>query len=209
MLGGVKSFVSIQQLIKFCCQELELLLQALNFEPGFQFKNDVAYMHFLNRVHEGELKLRSRGLWDVPHPWLNILVPSSRILDFDQGVFKSILKHNNSVGPILIYATNRSKWDPRMSAVTPEEQVFYSIGLLRSDMDQWKYLEEQNKEILRFCDRAGIRYKQYLPHYTTPSEWMKHFGPKWDLFVERKMRYDPRALLSPGQRIFTPSYAQQ
>ncbi|WOL03001.1 cytokinin dehydrogenase 6-like [Canna indica] len=192
-------------------QEVELLLKDLNFIPGFQFKNDVTYMHFLNRVREGELKLHSRGLWDVPHPWLNILVPSSRILDFDQGVFKTILKqNNNSVGPILIYATNRSKWDQRMSAVVPDEQVFYSVGLLRSGtVDDWKYLEEQNKEILRFCDEAAMSYKQYLPHYTNKADWMKHFGHKWDLFVERKMRYDPKALLSPGQRIFVSSFAQR
>ncbi|KAG6508708.1 cytokinin dehydrogenase 5-like [Zingiber officinale] len=195
-------------------EAIQLLLGDLRFEPGFQFKTDVAYVSFLNRVREGEVKLQSRGLWDVPHPWLNILVPRSRIVDFDQGVFKSILKHsssnNNSVGPILIYATNRDKWNQRTSAVIPDEQVFYSVGILRSGSgdDDRKDLEQQNKEILDFCDQAGINYKQYLPHYTGTSDWMKHFGAKWSLFVERKMRYDPRALLSPGQQIFTSSYSQ-
>ncbi|RZR77210.1 hypothetical protein BHM03_00002221 [Ensete ventricosum] len=101
-----------------------------------------------------------------------------------------------------------SAWDRRTSAVVPDEEVFYAIGLLRSGMDGWKNLEEQNEETLRFCDDAGISYKQYLPHYTSLADWRKHFGAKWDVFVERKMRYDPRALLSPGQRIFTSSFAQ-
>lgn len=190
---------------------MKLLLGDLRFEPGFQFKTDVTYMSFLNRVREGEVKLQSRGLWDVPHPWLNILVPRSRIVDFDRGVFKNILKRsdNNSVGPILIYATNRGKWNQRTSAVIPDEQVFYSIGILRSGSgDDWKNLEQQNKEILDFCDKVGIGYKQYLPHYTSTSDWMKHFGEKWSLFVERKMRYDPKTLLAPGQQIFTSSYSQ-
>ncbi|RRT42675.1 hypothetical protein B296_00053792 [Ensete ventricosum] len=101
-----------------------------------------------------------------------------------------------------------SAWDRRTSAVVPDEEVFYAIGLLRSGMDGWKNLEEQNEETLRFCDDARISYKQYLPHYTSLADWRKHFGAKWDVFVERKMRYDPRALLSPGQRIFTSSFAQ-
>ncbi|CAL9750510.1 unnamed protein product [Musa acuminata subsp. burmannicoides] len=189
-------------------QELRSVVDDLRYLPGFEFRNDVSYMHFLNRVREGETKLQSRGLWNVPHPWLNMLIPRSRILEFDRGVFKSILKHNNSVGPILICAMNRNKWDQRTSAVVPDEEVFYAIGLLRSGMDGWKNLEEQNEEILRFCDDAGISYRQYLPHYTSLADWRKHFGAKWDVFVERKMRYDPRALLSPGQRIFTSSFAQ-
>lgn len=85
------------------------MVDDLRYLPGFEFRNDVSYMHFLNRVREGETKLQSRGLWNVPHPWLNMLIPRSRILEFDRGVFKSILKHNNSVGPILICAMNRNK----------------------------------------------------------------------------------------------------
>ncbi|RRT43367.1 hypothetical protein B296_00036542 [Ensete ventricosum] len=175
----------------------------LSFVPGFAFANDVSYMGFLDRVHTGELKLRSMGLWDVPHPWLNIFVPKSRIRDFEIGVFKGILKPNNSMGPVLIYPLKKNKY---MSAVIPDEEIFYSIGLLRSAiMGDWEHLDDQNDEILRFCRREGIEYKQYLPHYTAQTDWMKHFGLKWNAFVELKRRYDPKLLLSPGQRIFTSS----
>ncbi|XP_026662638.1 cytokinin dehydrogenase 6-like [Phoenix dactylifera] len=188
-------------------QELEWLLEGLSFMPGFAFTNDVTYIRFLNRVRDGELKLRSQGLWNVPHPWLNIFVPRSRIIDFDRGVFKSILRHDNSTGPILIYPMDRNKWDRRMSAVIPDEEIFYSIGLLRSGVHAWERLENQNKEILHFCNQAGISHKQYLPHYTTQADWMEHFGSKWETIVERKRRYDPKSLLSPGQQIFTSSMA--
>ncbi|KAH7657477.1 cytokinin dehydrogenase protein [Dioscorea alata] len=186
-------------------QEVELLLQDLSFLPGFSFTHDVSYLHFLDRVHHGELKLRAKGLWDVPHPWLNFFVPKSRIQDINLGVFNAILKNNNSMGPILIYPVNKNKWDERMSAVIPEEEIFYSIGLLRSGLHDLEYLEKQNKEILHFCDQQGIRFKQYLPRYSTQAEWMNHFGSKWDAFVQMKMKYDPRAILSPGQGIFTSS----
>ncbi|KAA8523254.1 hypothetical protein F0562_009677 [Nyssa sinensis] len=185
-------------------EELQVLFKGLSFLSGFIFKRDVSYVDFLNRVRSGELKLQSKGLWEVPHPWLNLFVPKSRIMDFNEGVFVDIInKQNKTTGPILVYPLNRNKWDDRMSAVIPDEDTSYSIGLLHSSGDNgWEDLDEQNNEILQFCDKVGIKAKQYLPHYRTKEEWMNHFGSKWDIFQERKAQFDPKMILSPGQRIF-------
>ncbi|XP_038716240.1 cytokinin dehydrogenase 5-like [Tripterygium wilfordii] len=189
-------------------QEVEYLLKKLNFIPTSVFSTDLPYVDFLDRVHKAELKLRSKNLWNVPHPWLNLFVPKSRIGDFDKGVFKGILGNNKTSGPILIYPMNKNKWDRRSSAVTPDEDVFYLVAFLRSALDDGEetrileYLTNQNRQILRFCDDAGIKVKQYLPHYTTRQEWMEHFGDKWELFSQRKMEFDPRFILASGQRIF-------
>ncbi|XP_077252495.1 cytokinin dehydrogenase 5-like [Tasmannia lanceolata] len=191
-------------------QEVDLLLKALSFIPGFAFKNDVSYVDFLNRVHDGELKLRAKGLWDVPHPWLNLFVPRSRISDFDAGVFKRMVLKRNSTGTIhLVYPMNRNKWDEKTSAVIPDEEIFYTIGLLRSAVRDLEFFEDQNKEILSFCDKTGIDAKQYLPHYSTNTEWKNHFGLKWNMFLERKRMFDPKGLLSPGQKIFPPLFSQE
>ncbi|KAJ9674816.1 hypothetical protein PVL29_024004 [Vitis rotundifolia] len=194
-------------------QDVEALLKRLDFIPSSVFTTDLPYVDFLDRVHKAELKLRSKGLWDVPHPWLNLFVPRSRIADFDEGVFKGILGNKTS-GPILIYPMNKNKWDDRTSVVTPEEDVFYLVALLRSALDSGdeaqslEYLSNQNRQILRFCDDAGIKVKQYLPHYTTQEDWVDHFGDdKWTLFSKRKMDFDPRRILATGQRIFKPTAA--
>ncbi|KAA8528688.1 hypothetical protein F0562_036043 [Nyssa sinensis] len=192
-------------------QEVEVLLQKLKFIPASVFTTDLPYVDFLDRVHKAELKLRSKGLWDVPHPWLNLFVPKSRIADFDKGVFKGILGNKTS-GPILIYPMNKNKWDERSSVVTPNEDVFYLVALLRSALDSGdetqslEYLTNQNRQILKFCDHAGINVKQYLPHYTTQQEWMDHFGDKWSSFYRRKMEFDPRRILATGQRIFEHTF---
>ncbi|KAL9263661.1 Cytokinin dehydrogenase 5-like protein [Drosera capensis] len=191
-------------------QEIETLMKRLRYIPGSEFTSDVSYVDFLDRVHKAELKLRSKGLWDVPHPWLNLFVPKSKISEFDRGVFKGILGNKTS-GPILIYPMNKNKFDDRVSAVTPDENVFYLVALLRSalkggdEMHTLEYLQNQNARILKFCRESGIDVKHYLPHYTTPEEWMNHFGSKWGQFKRLKMRYDPRHILASGQRIFTPS----
>ncbi|KAF6163044.1 hypothetical protein GIB67_001372 [Kingdonia uniflora] len=191
-------------------QQVDALLKKLHFIPSTVFTTDIPYTDFLDRVHKAELKLRAKDLWDVPHPWLNLFVPKSRIADFDKGVFKGILGNKTS-GPILIYPMNKNKWDYNNSAVTPDEDIFYLVALLRSALDTGEetqtleYLSNQNRRILRFCDEAGIKVKQYLPEYNTQEEWKGHFGDKWELFLKRKMEFDPKRILATGQRIFRPS----
>ena len=86
------------------------MFKGLRFLPGLIFTKDVTLVDFLDRVHKGELDLQAKGLWDVPHPWLNLFVPKSRISDFNSGVFKDIiLKSNQTIGPLLVYPMIRNK----------------------------------------------------------------------------------------------------
>ncbi|KAJ6700029.1 CYTOKININ DEHYDROGENASE 1-LIKE ISOFORM X1 [Salix purpurea] len=188
-------------------QETESLLSELSYIPSTLFLSEVSYVEFLDRVHQSEIKLRAKGLWEIPHPWLNLLIPKNKIFEFAQEVFGNILT-DNSNGPILIYPVNKSKWDNRTSLVTPEEDTFYLVAFLSSAMpsstgrDGLFHILAQNKRILGFCSSASLGAKQYLPHYSTQEEWQAHFGPKWEVFVARKSTYDPMAILAPGQRIF-------
>ncbi|KAE8658173.1 Cytokinin dehydrogenase 4 [Hibiscus syriacus] len=185
-------------------KDLHQLLKGLSYLPGFLFEKDVGYVEFLNRVRSEELKLRSKGIWDVPHPWLNLFIPKSRMSDFNDGVFKGIvLQRKITTGPLLLYPMNRNKWDDRTSASIPEEEIFYTVGfLLASGFDNWQAVDDQNKSVLEYCEKAGIEVKQYLPHYTTKEDWISHFGSKWNTFQQRKQQFDPKFLLSPGQSIF-------
>uniref|UniRef100_A0A0D9VDV1 cytokinin dehydrogenase n=1 Tax=Leersia perrieri TaxID=77586 RepID=A0A0D9VDV1_9ORYZ len=186
-------------------QKLRSVLDQLNFEKDFLFTKDVSYVQFLDRVREEERVLRSIGLWDVPHPWLNLFVPRSRILDFDAGVLKGVFADANPVGVILMYPMNRDMWDDRMTAVAGDDDVFYLVGLLRSAVvaDDVEQLERENEAVLAFCVNEGIGCKQYLPHYVSRDEWQRHFGDKWSRVAELKAKYDPHGILSPGQKIFS------
>lgn len=91
-----------------------------------------------------------------------------------------------------------------MSVVIPEEDTFYTLGLLHScGPEDWAIYEKLNSEIIEFCEKSEIKIKQYLPHYNSKEDWMKHYGPKWNTFRERKTKFDPRMILSPGHTIFT------
>ncbi|KAK7336514.1 hypothetical protein VNO77_17056 [Canavalia gladiata] len=188
-------------------QSVDQLLSELNYIPSTLFFSQVSYVEFLDRVHVSEKKLRAKGLWEVPHPWLNLLIPRRKIHDFVEQVFGNILK-DTSNGPILIYPVNQTRWNSKTSLVTPEEDVFYLVAFLSSAVpfstgsNSLEYIQTQNKRVLEFCSHAQLRVKQYLPHYSTQEEWQAHFGSRWEAFVERKKAYDPLALLAPGHRIF-------
>ncbi|KAL2225992.1 cytokinin dehydrogenase 1 [Sesamum indicum] len=188
-------------------QEIETLLSALNYIRSTLFQSEVSYVDFLDRVHVSEIKLREKGLWEVPHPWLNLLIPRSSIHEFAQEVFGNILK-DTSNGPVLIYPVNKSRWINSTSLITPQEDVFYLVAFLSSAVpsstgkDGLEHILTQNKKILHFCGRPHLGIKQYLPHYSTPEEWKAHFGTHWEVFYRRKLAYDPLAILTPGQRIF-------
>ncbi|KAL9233798.1 hypothetical protein vseg_008747 [Gypsophila vaccaria] len=187
------------------------LLSQLSYISSTLFVAEVPYVKFLDRVHESEIKLRSKGLWEVPHPWLNLLIPKSSIHKFSEGVFGNILK-DTSNGPILIYPVHKSKWDNRTSVVTPDEDIFYLVAFLTSAVpsstgtDGLEHILSQNQRILDLCKAAKLGVKQYLPHYSTQKEWKAHFGPKkWQVLTQMKATYDPLAILAPGQRIFQKS----
>ncbi|XP_076891416.1 cytokinin dehydrogenase 6-like [Bidens hawaiensis] len=188
-------------------QKVKSLLSKLNYNEFTLSISEVTYLEFLDRVHVSELKLQEKGLWDVPHPWLNLLVPKSKIHEFANEVFGKILM-DTSNGPILIYPVHKSRWNTKTSMVTPNENVFYLVAFLSSAMpsstgkDGLENILSQNKKILDVCETANLETKQYLPHYNTHEEWRKHFGSQWEVFARRKFMYDPLAILTPGQRIF-------
>ncbi|KAI9123151.1 hypothetical protein K1719_006040 [Acacia pycnantha] len=140
-----------------------------------------------------------QGLWDIPHPWLNMFVPKSRIMDFHDGVFKGILLNQTlPSGLVLVYPIKRNKWDDKMSVMIPDEDIFYVVSFLHtSTNDQVEAYKEQNQMVLQFCEEAGIQIKKYLPQNLTRKQWMDHFGDEWKLFQQRKAQYDPKHVLSP------------
>lgn len=90
-------------------QDIDALLSGLSNIPSTLFLSEVSYVDFLDRVHVSEIKLQEKGLWDMQHPWLNLLIPRSKIHNFEQEVFGNII-NDTSNGPVLIYPINKSRY---------------------------------------------------------------------------------------------------
>lgn len=183
------------------------LLGRLRFVEDLKFQVDVTYVEFLLRVKRAEEHARANGIWDSPHPWLNMFVSKRDIADFDRVVFKNMLKEGVG-GPMLVYPLLRSKWDNRTFLMIPNEgEIFYIVALLRftPPFPKSPYVEKlvsQNQEIVQLCIKKGFDFKLYLPHYQSQEDWKRHFGNHWSRFVDRKANFDPMAILAPGQKIF-------
>ncbi|KAL2896851.1 Cytokinin dehydrogenase 7 [Bienertia sinuspersici] len=190
--------------------EVERKMEALKYVEGLRFSVDLSYMDFLLRVKKVEQQATASGIWEAPHPWLNLFVSKRDIADFDRTVFKKILKGGIG-GPMLVYPLLRSRWDSRTSVVIPEGEIFYLVALLRftppyPSGPPVTELVDENKEIVRHCTKKGYDFKLYLPHYKTQHEWKQHFGSQWPQFAERKSMFDPMAILAPGQNIFSRTH---
>ncbi|XP_051151586.1 cytokinin dehydrogenase 7 [Andrographis paniculata] len=196
-------------------KRVDRLIRRLGFVEGLRLEVEVGYMEFLLRVKRAEEEAKASGVWDAPHPWLNLFVSKTHIADFDRLVFKNILKHGVG-GPMLVYPLLRSKWDDRKSVVLPQGDIFYLVGLLRVCFPADAHpnglsVEEmvaQNQEIVECCIQNGFDYKLYLPHYTSLEGWKTHFGNQWPRFQDRKTAFDPMAILAPGHKIFPRNWHQ-
>uniref|UniRef100_A0A1D1XC44 cytokinin dehydrogenase n=1 Tax=Anthurium amnicola TaxID=1678845 RepID=A0A1D1XC44_9ARAE len=202
-------------------QVVEKITKQLKHMPSLLYSVEVSYFDFLNRVRVDEMSLRKRGLWDVPHPWLNMFVPKSGIRRFKDLLLENISPEDFE-GPLLIYPILRNKWDSNTSAVLPDdatspatENVFYIVGILRSanpstcSAQCLRDLLRQNRHIVQVATGAGVGdgtpsmgAKQYLPYYSADAQWREHFGQRWERFLARKSQFDPLRILAPGQGIF-------
>ncbi|XP_047306777.1 cytokinin dehydrogenase 7 [Impatiens glandulifera] len=180
---------------------------------GLRFELELDYSEFLLRVKKAEEHAIKNGTWNSPHPWLNLFIARKDISHFNRTVFNTILTHGVG-GPMLVYPVRRSKWDDRTSVVIPsddDDEIFYLVALLRFSQPypEGPRLEEvldENREIVNCCIENGYDFKQYLPHYESEMEWKRHFGINgWERFVKLKEKFDPKAILAPGQKIFTRS----
>nr|XP_029124470.1 cytokinin dehydrogenase 3 [Elaeis guineensis] len=202
----------------FIEQVVEEILKQMSYMPSRIYSVEVSYFDFLNRVRMEEMELRRRGVWDVPHPWLNMLVPKSGIKEFRDLLMEHISPEDFE-GPILIYPLLREKWSTNTSAVLPEvpaastvggedDDVVYIVGVLRSTTPSscppacLHDLLRRHRRIAEEAVGGQVGAKQYLPHHQTARQWREHFGRGWERFAARKARFDPLNILAPGQGIF-------
>lgn len=89
-------------------QAVHRFLDGLGYIEPLRFQVDLSYIEFLSRVKRAEEEAIANGVWDAPHPWLNLFVSKSHIANFDRAVFKTLLK-NGVGGPMLVYPLLRSR----------------------------------------------------------------------------------------------------
>jgi cytokinin dehydrogenase len=87
---------------RFVLQVVEVVSARLSYLRPHMYSVQVSYYDFLNRVRMEEQSLRGRGLWDVPHPWLNVFVPKHGVERFKDLLMDAVTP-GEFEGPVLVY----------------------------------------------------------------------------------------------------------
>ncbi|KAL2327189.1 hypothetical protein Fmac_020616 [Flemingia macrophylla] len=156
-------------------QDIENLIEGLSYIPTFKFEQDEVYVDFLQRVHTAEVIVDPLGLWNVPHPWLNVFIPKSRIIEFNEGVFKGIVVQQNvtsQAGLCLVYPMNRNKlariWHPNKNPVNKAE----AEAKFKRISEAYDVLSDpQKRQIYDFYGEEALKSGQVppLPHSSSSS----------------------------------------
>lgn len=179
------------------------LLSGLTPDAGTTI-TEYSYFDWQNRLAPVVAFLQAQGLWDFPHPWLNLFLPQSQVAGYLSSVLASLLPTDVN-GPVLLYPFRRSRLT-RPFIETPNEEVLFIFSILRTsppDAAIANALVSANRVL--FDQARNLGGKSYridsLPF--SFQDWRQHFGNDWGAFRSLKAQLDPRNVLTPGQGIFS------
>lgn len=180
-------------------------LAGLSFLPGTSATADSSYFDFANRLAPTVAFLKSIGAWGLPHPWLNLFLPSAVAPSFIQGVLDDATLNEVGQGPILLYPVKRSKLQTPFFRV-PDSPRLFIFSMLRNAVPptptQIDTLVAANRTIYEDCVAVGGKRYPIDSVPMSHADWQQHFCPLWLLFLLAKVEFNPNNILAPGQGIF-------
>ena len=181
------------------------LLSGLAFNPGTLTAQDMTYFDYLNRLAPLVAFLRQIGVWDLPHPWVNLFVPAANAATFIGETLSNLTVDDVGQGPILIYPFNREVFNTPFFRV-PDSRHFFVFALLRNAVpptpERAAQLIADNRNLFERATALGGKRYPFDSVPMTRHDWQKHYQPLWGAFVSAKRHFDPDEIMTPGQGIF-------
>jgi cytokinin dehydrogenase len=157
---------------------------------------------WVRRVEERVAALQALSLWDQPHPWLDLFVPSQAADQLLDDVLATPVVHG--VGPlrILLYPLRRSRLRQPLLRPPDDERFFLLDVLCTAGPGMADGMVSANRSLFERCrDLGGTLYPiGAVP--MTQSDWQVHFGEEWARLEAGKRAFDPDNILVPGPGIF-------
>lgn len=183
------------------------LLRGLRYDrSGAVTAETLDYFDFLDRLAPGIAALEAAGVWTWAHPWLNLLLPG----DDAAGLARTLLDRmaGQDTGPggvVLLYPLSAARLHTPLLRM-PDDPVPYLFAVLwtldPADPAAIAARVAANHAAYETVRAAGGT--QY-PVGTIPmsaADWRHQYDGVWAEFAAAKRRYDPCALLAPGQHVF-------
>lgn len=181
------------------------LLAGLGFLPGTLQARDGSYFDFVNRLAPTVELLKQLGVWEFPHPWLDMFVPARSVASFVEEVLSQTTEADMGQGPILLYPF-RSAALTTPFLRTPTDRHVFLFSLLRTAIpptpEHTATLVEKNRAIFERLTAVGGKLYPVDAVPLSQADWRRHLHPFWERFEHAKRRFDPDRVLTPGQGIF-------
>ncbi|MCP2243327.1 FAD-binding protein [Lentzea aerocolonigenes] len=127
-----------------------------------------SFWDFVNRLADGEPLLRDVGLWDSPHPWCNMLLPSNAAVDLLRHIEGELgADLYSDFGLVLAYPLRTDRIStPRLSR--PDDEIVFLVAALRyapADAPQVVAAMQAANDVLvaKVLQAGGRLYLEPLP----------------------------------------------
>lgn len=188
----------------------ERLLRRLNIPPEAVQVSDVPYLEYVLRVDAVIDLFRSIGLFDdVLHPWLDLWLPDNAVEGFLGETLAGLAPDDvGSTGFLLLFPQLRKRLTRPFFRVPERGEWVFLFDILTAAETPGPnpaFLERMLARNRRLYERARSLGGTFYPIGAIPldrSDWRRQYGKLFDELKERKRRFDPGGILTPGPGIF-------
>lgn len=157
-------------------------------------ERECPYLEFAYRVQQQVAQLVQMGVWDAPHPWLDLFLPASRAPEFVRAAAGELQSMRD--GMMLLYALRPSLSRTPLLALPDEDWVFLVDLLRNTPVESLDGVLARNTELSRMAADLGAGV---YPIGAVPSLDWKQLFPRWNQLAAAKQRFDPDGIMTPGQ----------
>ena len=178
---------------------LEELKSRLSQRHSHEESQPVSYSELSFRNHAGMEELKAAGLWEIPHPWIDVFMPVAAAAEFFGRELEAMTPDDMGPAGMLVFYPVRRHQPTTGSTSTPAGDRFVEMGLLRTtqvgDDRQVQDLVERNRHLMDRAIAAGGKQYPIGAVAMEASDWRLHFGERWPQLCALKARWDPQLIL--------------
>ncbi len=177
----------------------------LDYVPGSEGEVDRTYFEFTDFLVQISAILIEFGLWQLPHPWLDLFVADDRIEAFAADTIAQLDPAQLLPSSILLfYPLVRARLRRPLLRVPDASQLFlFDIARTIPDVPAIKAaVLAQNRALYEANRRQGGRFYPIGAVPMNRFDWRRHFAPEFDPLARTKRRYDPGNVLGAGVDVF-------
>lgn len=176
------------------------LLAGLGHLPGTEQIADAPFFAFADRITQQEIAVRAAGLWDRPHPWVDLFVPGSRVDELVTAAMAGLTPADVGPLPVMLYPLRTARLTRPLLRMPAEETAFL-FDILRTAPPEPDVIAAQIARNRALYEQNRAMGGTIYPIGAVPmtgADWQAHFGPAYAGLVAAKARFDPDRVLGPG-----------